>query len=570
MTTSLPPDPWKALGVERNADKSEIRSAYKKLVLKCHPDKVQDPTLKALKADEFQKVQQAYELLNDDAEKAKYEQRLKLQELQRAAKVQQDVKTSPNTSVPRSSSKYTYDIHTTASATYKASPSGGKVYATYTTTQSRSHEDMPSSRSYALYDDTDRQARRTASYEKPSKRDEDRRDRDRDERRRRKEEEDLRLREKERDREREKEKAERREEERREARKAEKKRLEKERERDRERDRRREADEKSRRHTPYVEHYDPYLDELVLEDEKYVSSKSEKKRSSSRKHDETRERPRERERERDRDREREKSSSRRAKSPHVNSDRKHVDLYQTAAMYVATAGSSLPSEAGAFWKSQTPHAPTPPPALDFEEEESIRRSSARAAGRRTSNDAARSREKLNKYDIPEAAPTARPIPTLSKFDPPPVPESPPRLNRSQTARYESSRPIPSLSRNQTWGPSINLAGDYYPDFDSEEERERRRRRSRRTRSPSAQPTHRYKVEGTKTSKLEPQYSYGESPTSARRYQTVDASHSPSTTYPGVPFRVKETKAYGLGDVSYAEYGQPYYSTHAGEGYTVGA
>ncbi|KAK4100134.1 DnaJ-domain-containing protein [Parathielavia hyrcaniae] len=566
MTTTLQPDPWKALGVDKHADKSEIRSAYKKLVLKCHPDKVQDPTLKALKADEFQKVQQAYELLNDDAEKTKYEHLLKLQELQRAAKVQQDVKNSPNTSVPRSSSKYTYDLHTTPSSTYKTSPSGGKVYATYTTNQSRSHEDVHSSRSYALYDDGDKQARRTASYEKPSKRDEDRRDRDRDERRRRKEDEDLRLREKERDREREKERAERREEEKREARKAEKKRLEKEREREREKDRRREADEKSRRHTPYVEHYDPYLDELVLEDEKYVSSKSEKKRSSSKKHDETRERPRERERERERD----KSSSRRAKSPHASGDRKHVDLYETAAMYVATAGSSLPSQAGAFWKSQTPHAPTPPPALDFEEEDSIRRSSARAAGRRTSNDAARSREKLNRYDISEATPNARPIPTPSKFDTSPVPESPPRLNRSQTARYEPSRPIPPLSRNQTWGPSINAAGDYYPDLDSEEERERRRRRSRRTRSPSAQPTHRYKVEGGKTSKLEPQYSYGESPTSARRYQPADVSHSPSTTYSGVPYRVKETKNYGLNDVTYSDYGQPYYSAHAGEGYPVGA
>ena len=55
----LPPDPWKMLGVEKNADKSDIRSAYKKLVLKTHPDKVQDPTLKAEKQEQFQKIQQA-------------------------------------------------------------------------------------------------------------------------------------------------------------------------------------------------------------------------------------------------------------------------------------------------------------------------------------------------------------------------------------------------------------------------------------------------------------------------------------------------------------------------------
>jgi curved DNA-binding protein CbpA len=552
MTATLPPDPWKALGVERDADKSEIRSAYKKLVLKCHPDKVQDPTLKALKADEFQKVQQAYELLNDDAEKAKYEQKLKLAELQRAAKVQQDVKHSPNTAIPRSSSKYTYDIHIDEpTPRYKSSPSGGKVYH-YTTTHTRSHEEMPSSRSYPLYDESDRQARRTASYEKPSKRDEDRRERDRDERRRRKEEEDLRLREKEREREREKERerAERREEKEREARKAEKKRLEKEREKEREKDRRREADEKSRRHTsPYVEQYDPYMEEIVLEDEKYVSSRSEKKRSSSRKHDEHRER--------------DKSSSRRAKSPHGS---KHAEKLGAAAIYLVSAGTALPA-----WASPPPApAPTPPPALNsYEEGDSIRRSAARAAGRRSSNDAARSREKLNKYDVIDVTPDARPIPISSKFDAPPVPESPPRLSRSQTARYESSRPIPSLSRNQTWGPSNIPAGDYYPELDSEDERERRRRRNRRTRSPSAHATHRYKVEGGKTSKLEPQYSYGESPTSTRRY-AVDGSHSSSPTY-NLPFRVKEAKNYSAGDISYAEYGEPYYSAHAAEVYnTVGA
>ncbi|KAK4138533.1 hypothetical protein BT67DRAFT_368955 [Trichocladium antarcticum] len=53
MTTALPADPWKALGVDRDADKGEIRAAYKKLVLQCHPDKVQDPTLKALKQNDM-------------------------------------------------------------------------------------------------------------------------------------------------------------------------------------------------------------------------------------------------------------------------------------------------------------------------------------------------------------------------------------------------------------------------------------------------------------------------------------------------------------------------------------
>ncbi|KAK4157519.1 hypothetical protein C8A00DRAFT_11643 [Chaetomidium leptoderma] len=591
MTTTLPPDPWKALGVDRDADKAEVRTAYKKLVLRCHPDKVQDPTLRAQKADQFQKVQQAYELLNDDAEKAKYEQKLRLAELQRAAKVsRQDVKISPNSSVPRTSAKYaTYDIRTAEPASrYKSSPSGGKVY--YTTAHTRSHEEVPSSRAYAQYEEPDRQARRTASYEKPSKRDDERRERERDkeERRRKKELEELRLREKdrdsekERDRQRERERAEKE----REARKAEKKQREREREKEREKERKRDAEEKARRYaTPYVENYDPYeaayVEDVLLDDEKFVTSRSEKKRSSSRKHDDTRERERERDRDRDRDRdrgEREKSSSRRAKSPHVSSDRKHVDLYEQATNYLARNGNSLPSQKGpGFWKSETPPepsyiaplAPTPPPPVDFEED-SLRHAAARAAGRRASNDPARSREKL-KYDGIDANSKARPIPTLTKSytsPPPVVPETPsPRVARSQTTPHESYRPVPSLGRTQTWAPSSNtVPNDYFEDPGSDlDDRERRRHRSRRTRSPSAQAT-RYKVvDGTKTAKLESHYSYGESPSSTRRYAAdpldAHAAHSPSATYPGLPFPVKQTKSYGLDDIKYSQYNSPsYYSS----------
>ncbi|KAK3308269.1 uncharacterized protein B0T15DRAFT_103549 [Chaetomium strumarium] len=598
MTSTLPPDPWKALGVERHADKSEIRSAYKKLVLKCHPDKVQDPTQKALKQEEFQKVQQAYELLNNDAEKAKYEQKLQLAELQRAAaKVHQDAKNSPNTSVPRSSTRYaTYDIRTAEpTSRYKSSPSGGKVYTHYTTTHTRSHEEMPSTRSYPLYEESDKAARKSAGYEKPSKRDEERRERDREERRRRREDEELlRQREKERDRERERERDRERERERdrereraekeREARKAEKKRIEKE----REKERRRDVEDKARRHKPYVEPYEAaYVEDLLFEDEKFVTSRSEKKRSSSRKHDEARERERERERDRDRDRERErdrdKSNSRRAKSPHLSSDQKlkHMEEFERAKLYMSSAGSSVP-EKTAFWISQTPPdsyltppVPSPPPAVDLEED-SIRHAAARAAGRRSSNDPARSREKLS-YNL-DATARARPIPNLTKSysTPPPAPESPPRVSRSQTTPHESyARPIPApLQRGATWAAGgideRHLATDYLDDYDSDDGRERRHRRSRRTRSPSVQAASRYKVEGAKTSKIDSHYSssklespyvYGDSPSSTRRYAAAEVlARSPSSTYAGAPFKVKEAPVYGPDDVKYSEYAQPsYYS-----------
>ncbi|EGS17507.1 uncharacterized protein CTHT_0068360 [Thermochaetoides thermophila DSM 1495] len=285
MTSTLPPDPWKALGVDRNADKAEIRAAYKKLVLKCHPDKVQDPALKAQKQDEFQRVQQAYELLNDDAEKAKYEQKLKLAELlqQRAAKMQQDVKNAPNSSVPRSAPKYsTCDFRTPDPSKYKPhpSPTNGKVYTHSSGAHTRSAEEM--SRSY--YDESDRQARRTASYEKPSKRDEEKREKE--ERKRRKEEEEIkdRVREKEREREREKE------------RERDKEDREKEREREREKEKEKDKDREREK-------------EKEREREKEKEKEKERERDREREKDKEKERDREREREREREKDREKEKT---------------------------------------------------------------------------------------------------------------------------------------------------------------------------------------------------------------------------------------------------------------------
>ncbi|KAJ5054588.1 uncharacterized protein L3040_000858 [Drepanopeziza brunnea f. sp. 'multigermtubi'] len=83
MNSALPPDPYKLLGVTKDAKLPEIRSAHRKLVLKCHPDKVQDATLKAIKQDEFQKVQQAYELLSDDNKRLQYDEQVKLFELRK-------------------------------------------------------------------------------------------------------------------------------------------------------------------------------------------------------------------------------------------------------------------------------------------------------------------------------------------------------------------------------------------------------------------------------------------------------------------------------------------------------
>nr|XP_001398845.2 DnaJ domain protein [Aspergillus niger CBS 513.88] len=76
-------DPYEVLGVARDAALSDIKSAHRKLVLKCHPDKIKDESLRSQAQDEFQKVQQAYETLSDETRRAKYDAKARLAELRR-------------------------------------------------------------------------------------------------------------------------------------------------------------------------------------------------------------------------------------------------------------------------------------------------------------------------------------------------------------------------------------------------------------------------------------------------------------------------------------------------------
>jgi curved DNA-binding protein CbpA len=86
------PDHYKALGLDRSADAATIKATYRKLVLKCHPDKVTDPTLKEQKQNEFHQIQQAYEALGSDEKRAAYEDELKLEKLrkERSARLQRE------------------------------------------------------------------------------------------------------------------------------------------------------------------------------------------------------------------------------------------------------------------------------------------------------------------------------------------------------------------------------------------------------------------------------------------------------------------------------------------------
>ena len=81
MDDPLPQSPYKTLNVPKDATLATIRSAHRKLVLSCHPDKVQDESAKKEKAEQFHQVQQAYEILSDETRRQRYDEKVKLAEL---------------------------------------------------------------------------------------------------------------------------------------------------------------------------------------------------------------------------------------------------------------------------------------------------------------------------------------------------------------------------------------------------------------------------------------------------------------------------------------------------------
>ncbi|RCV22992.1 hypothetical protein SETIT_4G264200v2 [Setaria italica] len=75
--SSARPCHYAMLGVARDASAADIRSAYRQLVLRWHPDKVQvqgdDPREKEEAAARFRQIHQAYEVLSDASRRAAYD-----------------------------------------------------------------------------------------------------------------------------------------------------------------------------------------------------------------------------------------------------------------------------------------------------------------------------------------------------------------------------------------------------------------------------------------------------------------------------------------------------------------
>ncbi|MCJ1365100.1 hypothetical protein MMC16_004220 [Acarospora aff. strigata] len=154
MASPLPPDPYQALGVPKNATVAAIKSAHRKLVLQCHPDKVQDESLRAQKQDEFQKVHQAYEILSDEQKRREYDERVRLAELRREVLERGG---------GRGAGHYDVSNGSTTSPIFEVR--GGRVYEERVPTRTYD-EDYPSAR----YDSQRASARKYDGYEPSSRR----------------------------------------------------------------------------------------------------------------------------------------------------------------------------------------------------------------------------------------------------------------------------------------------------------------------------------------------------------------------------------------------------------------
>lgn len=62
------------LGIEKNATESDIKKAYKKLATKWHPDKCQEESRKMEYENNFKKINQAHEILIDNAKREIYDE----------------------------------------------------------------------------------------------------------------------------------------------------------------------------------------------------------------------------------------------------------------------------------------------------------------------------------------------------------------------------------------------------------------------------------------------------------------------------------------------------------------
>ena len=62
-------DPYKTLGIERNASQQDIKKAYRALALENHPDRNSDPSAE----EKFKGISEAYSILNNESTRREYD-----------------------------------------------------------------------------------------------------------------------------------------------------------------------------------------------------------------------------------------------------------------------------------------------------------------------------------------------------------------------------------------------------------------------------------------------------------------------------------------------------------------
>ena len=63
-------DYYEVLGLERDASEADVKKAYRRLAMKFHPDRNQDPSAE----EKFKEASEAYEVLSDPSKKGTYDQ----------------------------------------------------------------------------------------------------------------------------------------------------------------------------------------------------------------------------------------------------------------------------------------------------------------------------------------------------------------------------------------------------------------------------------------------------------------------------------------------------------------
>jgi len=86
----MPKTHYEILGVKKSSTQDEIRTAYRRLVLKYHPDRSKDPK----STDVFIRITEAYEILSDPQRRKNYDAILSMEAAKAAEPPQQQVRTA--------------------------------------------------------------------------------------------------------------------------------------------------------------------------------------------------------------------------------------------------------------------------------------------------------------------------------------------------------------------------------------------------------------------------------------------------------------------------------------------